>query len=152
MIGNQSYLYHQVEVPCHCTRLRERFIILMPDYLFMRGKNVTRTLLFYAFCTIAGVASLCLFYQNNLLLTVLLLAGGIFLIGTGRKKQQTLLFFIAGGLIGVISEIAIVHFGVWSYSHPTFLGVPLWLPLAWGIGFVGIRKFALLSQRIPFMQ
>jgi len=35
---------------------------------------------------------------------------------------------------GALVEIVLVNFGQgWSYAHPDFFGIPLWIPLFWGL-------------------
>ncbi len=48
-------------------------------------------------------------------------------------EKDDILFFLIGCAAGAIVEIICVHFGVWSYSAPYFLGIPLWLIPGWGV-------------------
>jgi len=44
--------------------------------------------------------------------------------------------------------MAAIYFGAWSYANPTMLGIPLWLPLAWGIAAVFVKRVAETLIRI----
>ncbi|MCK4335915.1 MAG: DUF2878 family protein [Candidatus Aenigmarchaeota archaeon] len=91
------------------------------------------------FCT--GITTTVLFYMNNLLLTALL----IIILAIGIKfwhKKHDMYFFVTGAIIGLITEIFCVHFGVWQYTNPTFLGIPVWLPFAWGLFTMLIKRIA----------
>jgi hypothetical protein len=57
------------------------------------------------------------------------------------------LYFFLGLLLGSIGEIACVYFGAWSYTKPHYLGIPLWLSIFWGYGFLIMRRleFKILS-------
>src|SRR3989338_4959757 len=70
-------------------------------------------------------------YRSNVLLTLMLLfvwCIGIFFWHTRRD----ITIFIVSSILGPIAEIVAIRFGVWSYSNPVFLGIPPWLPIAWG--------------------
>lgn len=50
------------------------------------------------------------------------------------KKELAWYLMICVG--GALIEIVLVNFGHgWSYSNPSFLGIPVWIPFFWG--FVG---------------
>lgn len=81
------------------------------------------------------------FYKNNLMLTVLV----IIITLTYFKflyKNHDIFLFLTGTAIGVCGEIVFIHFGAWQYTNPSFLGVPLWLPFAWGFTVMVIRNIA----------
>lgn len=47
---------------------------------------------------------------------------------SAKNAVYYLLVFISGPL----AESVAIHFGAWSYAQPVFIGIPLWLPFAWG--------------------
>ena len=48
------------------------------------------------------------------------------------KKELFWFLFISIG--GGIVEVILVNFGHgWTYSNPDFLGIPIWIPLFWGL-------------------
>lgn len=49
-------------------------------------------------------------------------------------------FYVAGALIGSVTEIIATKAGIWSYTIPSFLNIPLWLPFAWGFAVVLIIR------------
>jgi len=104
-------------------------------------KKIEKELIFEILLFCGGIASISLFFNNNLLLGfILIIAWGI-----GIKfwhKNHDILFFIIGAIIGPIGEIVCVHFGVWQYTNPSFLGIPVWLPLAWGLAVVLVKRIA----------
>lgn len=88
-----------------------------------------------------GIGSAALFWGNNLLLSLIFLA----LCAVRLKLYHSgsdLFFFFSGMIFGPLSETILVQFGVWSYANPTFLGVPVWLPLAWGLATLMVKRFA----------
>jgi len=66
--------------------------------------------------------------------TFLLLLLGIYNITTllyyRSFKLARIFLFVA--IFGALSEIVAVHFGVWTYATPEFLGIPWWLTMVWG--------------------
>lgn len=101
------------------------------------GKELLFDAMLYAF----GVAAVSLLYKNNLLLTFVILAGWLVAVRLWHVKRDIYLFLSAAAL-GAAAEIIAVRFGAWQYSNPTLLGVPIWLPLLWGIAVVFIKRVA----------
>lgn len=79
------------------------------------------------------------FWKNNILLTTFLAAISFLVLLKWADKKEKLLFFV-GFLIGPVYDIILVPAGVWNYANPTFLNVPMWLPLAYGLGMVTVVK------------
>ena len=58
-----------------------------------------------------------------------------------------LILFIAIMISGPIAESVAIYFGLWNYSSPFFLGIPIWLPFVWGnAGLYIIRLKALIDK------
>lgn len=94
---------------------------------------------FILFC--CGIASISLFFKNNLLLTALLILAWSIGIKFWHKKHD-IYFFVIGAIVGPMAEIICIHFGVWQYVNPTILGIPIWLPFAWGLATMLIKRIA----------
>jgi len=97
------------------------------------------------FC--AGIVAISLFYINNLLLTFFLIVA----LMLGIKfwyKTKDIYFLIAGAIIGPIGEIICIYFGVWQYTNPTFFGIPIWLPFAWSLATMLIKRIAEIFVKI----
>lgn len=86
-----------------------------------------------------GVVAVVLLWQHNLVLSFVLLAAWFAAIQWWHEKRDIEIFVLAA-LFGPLAEIVAVHFGVWSYANPSFAGIPLWLPLLWGITGVLISR------------
>lgn len=104
-------------------------------------KTIRNELLYEILLFTSAVFFLVMFWNHNMLLAVLLLI--LYLIGnrTWHRKHDSL-FFIIGAILGPFSEIIAVYFGIWTYTNPTFLGIPLWLPFAWGLVSLLIVRIA----------
>lgn len=76
---------------------------------------------------------------NELPLTLLAVVFCLLLLWR-REKGEGILFFL-GLLTGLIIEVGlglIARTQLWEYA--SFFGVPYWLPLIWGYGFVIMRR------------
>lgn len=81
-------------------------------------------------------------WTNNILVTVILIAAyGVRYYFWPNKEDHVL--YIGGALLGPIAEIIATKVGIWQYTLPTFLNIPLWLPFAWGFAAVLIIRIAL---------
>lgn len=88
-----------------------------------------------------GILLVSLLYTNVLLLTLVLAAGAVVVLKFWHSYHDTI-FFLVAVAVGTLGEIVAVSFGAWRYAYPTFLSIPLWLPLAWGLAAVIIKRLA----------
>lgn len=78
-------------------------------------------------------------YYNELFLTLFLLI--VSFIDLKRTKFKEIKLYILGLLLGTIIELYMGKISRNQYWENTLiLDIPLWLPLAWGYGFVVIYK------------
>ncbi len=78
-------------------------------------------------------------YPNNFVVTVLILLSWTVAVKYWHTRDD-IYIFLSGAVLGAISEITAVHFGAWQYANPTFLGIPIWLPLLWGSAIVMVKR------------
>jgi len=76
---------------------------------------------------------------NLLVLVVCLFTLCLFWVVTGFDADEICLF-VFSVLFFQIGEIVMVHTGVWVYSNPTYLGIPIWLPVAWGFTNILMKR------------
>lgn len=88
-----------------------------------------------------AVSSIAFLWQDNLVLFVVLLVESAAILKLWHKKND-MFYFIVGAILGPVGEMICIHLGAWTYSNITALGIPIWLPLAWGV-------ISLLLTRIP---
>lgn len=88
-----------------------------------------------------GIAIISFFWRDNLLLLSLLALACLIGMKSWYRKHD-IYFFVAGAIVGPAAEIVCVHFGTWQYTNPTLLGIPVWLPLAWGLAVMLIKRIA----------
>ena len=78
-------------------------------------------------------------WRNNLLLFFVMLMECSVALYLWHDRLELCFFFIIA-VLGSLAEAVFVHFGVWQYANPTFLGMPAWFPLAFGTtGLIGAR-------------
>ncbi len=51
------------------------------------------------------------------------------------------IFFVLPAILGPLGEFVAISSGAWEYSLP-LLNIPMWLPLAWGIAGLCLKKIA----------
>ncbi len=54
-------------------------------------------------------------------------------------SRSDVLFFLVAAVMGPLGESVAVSFGAWQYALP-WAGIPLWLPLGWGIAVLYLKK------------
>lgn len=82
-----------------------------------------------------------LVWRNNVAATAIVIVCYLirYLLWPNREDH---IIFIAGAVLGSIAEIIATYAGIWGYTLPTFLNIPLWLPFAWGFVSVIIVRIA----------
>ena len=88
-----------------------------------------------------GILALSFLYDRSLLLAGCLLAilGVVYALD---PKPDDVFFVVGGAILGPTAEAAAIHAGAWTYAHPDFLGIPYWLPVAWGLACLLIRRLS----------
>jgi len=78
-------------------------------------------------------------WRHNMVVTAILIAAYLARYRFWPNREDHI-FYIAGAIIGPAAEIIATHAGIWSYTLPTFLRIPVWLPFAWGFAVVLIIR------------
>ena len=87
-----------------------------------------------------GILLSYLFWQNNVLLFIIYLVLTFGLIYFHKDKTEYSIF-VYGIFIGIIVEVIGTQVsGYQSFTKPDFGGIPIWLPIAWGYGFVAMKR------------
>jgi len=89
----------------------------------------------------AGIILMALFYSYHFLLTIIFFVGLVLLLKFNYRKHD-IHFFLVALIVGSIGEVILVSVGIWEYAFPYFLGVPLWLPVAWGFIVLMMKRVA----------
>jgi len=111
----------------------------------MTKKNIF-LLIILIFCIFVGLTLISFLYKYNFILTLVLAAISI-LVFLFNYKENDNLWFLFGLLFGALGEMYCISFGVWSYTNSSILGIPLWLPFAWGLSILVIRRLVDILKR-----
>ncbi len=93
----------------------------------------------------AGILLSYLFWRQNLVLFFLyvFIVSGVIL--TGRDKKVEFLVLIYGLVAGLaVESIGTSISGYQSFASPDFWGIPYWLIVSWGYGFVLMKRIGLI--------
>ena len=101
-----------------------------------------------AFGVAAGEIALC--HHRALLLSALLVVTGVLALGAFGFKRHLFVLCAIAGVLGPAAEALGVRGGAWHYTAPDFLGIPLWLPFAWGL--IGILNGAIAATVADIMR
>jgi hypothetical protein len=86
------------------------------------------------------IALTSLLWQRPLLLTLAYVLLSSLLLWRWHAFADVL-YFTLPAILGPLGEIVPITFGAWEYALP-ILKIPLWLPLAWGISGLCMKKIA----------
>ena|SRR3989344_6931119 len=117
----------------------------MPKNKTVYGKEIIT----WFFILLLEIFLLYLYWKNNIILTAALIIVSIFILLKMSNKNEIILYF-TGFFLGPIYDLVLVSTGIWTYGNPLVLGVPPWLPFAYGIGAVMIIKIGSSVRSILF--
>jgi uncharacterized membrane protein YoaT (DUF817 family) len=92
-------------------------------------KRLIGTVLIFAI----SAAEVCLLHQIQWLLALMLAATTVVALACSWEWHRALACYIFAAILGPCGEMLAVHYGAWSYPDPTCLGIPMYLPFAWGL-------------------
>jgi len=104
-------------------------------------KGVAKELAFEVALFAYAVGAMAWCYQRPVLLTLLWAVAALAALVFWRGWPAVRLF-VLGAIVGPAAEAIAVSAGAWAYAHPSFLGIPLWLPLAWGVAVALVKGIA----------
>src|SRR3989338_10167367 len=90
-----------------------------------------------------GLLFAAFLWENTLLLTVLFAALIILVLAFSYKRGDEWIF-VLGFVLSLVIEGVGVAAGYQSFARPTAWGIPLWIPLAWGYGFIFVKRLGLI--------
>ena len=93
-------------------------------------------------CGLTSLGLVCVFWPSPYLLTALLALDGALML-RARRSSEDLAHLIFCGAFGALAEVFGIGFGAWSYTLPQASGVPLWLPLIWGIAALFVKEIGM---------
>jgi len=100
-----------------------------PDML--HASRRCRQLLLEALPFVVLVVAVASLWRHNLILTVLMLIQFAVVLGVWHDTTDLSFLLVIGGM-GSLAEAVFVRSGAWQYANPSFLGIPMWFPFAFG--------------------
>ena len=87
---------------------------------------------------------------SELALTAFIVAVSLLILVMKRHKNEQRLF-ITGIFTGCVIEIGLRQLGYQQiWTEASLFGIPYWLPIAWGLGFVVITRFGVHLRGLSF--
>ena len=86
-----------------------------------------------------AVTALALLYPHTLWLTAVFLALIAVALVLDRRPGDVWIV-LGGALLGPLAEAVAVACGAWTYAFSDGLGLPLWLPPAWGLATLLVKR------------
>ncbi|MFA6466956.1 MAG: hypothetical protein WCV71_03785 [Patescibacteria group bacterium] len=102
-------------------------------------KELLLAIILFAVCVVA----ITYLYNNNTWLTIVFVIITALIFLKWHEKEDLSYYFTAF-ILGPIGESLTIHQGAWYYSNPTFFGLPLWAPMAWGAAVTIIRRISIM--------
>ncbi len=118
------------------TRQRQKKKVAKPKHILLRDLFIFFFLIFLVI----------LVWRNNTAVTAIVIAGYA-LRSVLWPNREDHIIFAAGAVLGSSAEIIATRVGIWAYTFPTFLNIPVWLPFAWGFVSVLIVRIAQSAKR-----
>lgn len=95
---------------------------------------------------VLGIFLSYLLWQNTVLLFLVYLTFTLGLIYLHKDKTEFIIFAY-GILIGILVEVVGTKVsGYQSFTKPDFLGIPIWLPIVWGYGFIAMKRIGAILK------
>lgn len=102
-----------------------------------------------ALVAILSLVFICTLYGHPYILLLALTAlSAVFLLL--HKKMAYLYVFAITAFFGPLAEAVAIYFGAWTYAIPQFIGIPVWLPVLWGLAGVFIVR--VLNRVAPLLE
>ncbi|RMF92890.1 MAG: DUF2878 family protein [Candidatus Schekmanbacteria bacterium] len=95
--------------------------------------------IFTELIAILSLVSVLLLWKHNFILTVVLIILAILMLLMNKSKQEVKTFVFCA-FFGAMAEAFAIVFGAWTYRNPSFIGIPIWLTVLWGIASVFIVR------------
>lgn len=92
-----------------------------------------------------GIFLSYLFWRSNALLFFFYIILVLFVVFSGKDKKTELWIFLYGIAAGfVIETIGTQISGYQKFIQPDILGIPYWLLISWGYGFILMKRISLI--------
>ena len=109
----------------------------------MARMNPTALFVVLLLCSAVLVACTALLYKNTFALAALFVLFSVLALWVWHEKTD-LCSYVLGAVLGSVAEIICIYVGAWTYTVPSVLGIPFWLPFLWGLTVLLMRRQVLI--------
>lgn len=107
--------------------------------------NKATLVLLHSIPLVLGIFLSYFLWRSNMLLLIAYLVATAVVIVSGKDRRTESMVFIYGMVVGFIIEtVGTSVSGYQSFANPDMLGIPLWLVVTWGYGFVLMKRVGLI--------
>lgn len=104
-----------------------------------------KLIVFHSLPIIFGIIISGILWKSSILLLSIYIIAVILLILAGEDRKTEIHILIYGIATGFIVEaIGTEISGYQSFTNPDFFGIPYWLPVVWGFGFILMKRIGLI--------
>ena len=104
-------------------------------------EKIQKEVIFEIIIFFVVIFTISLLWRYNTILFIALIIECIIIVKLWHQKYD-IVYFIVGAILGPLGEIVCIYYGTWIYINPNFLGIPVWLPLVWGIASIILMRIA----------
>ncbi len=136
-------------------RMRDFFFNLSHENIHYtrHARELSIPLMFLTDAALLGliIIAALLFWQTTFMLVLiylLILTAAVIVFHTSADR----FFIIIAIITGTVLEIVATRAGVWTHANDVLLGMPAWLPIAYGLFALIVRRAAVLLNLFLFRQ
>ena len=102
-------------------------------------------ILFHSLPLAVGMLLSFFLWRSNMALLAAYITATVTVILTGKDRKTETMIFCYGALVGLVIEtIGTSVSGYQSFANPDLIGIPYWLVVTWGYGFILMKRVALI--------
>lgn len=99
---------------------------------------------------ILAAVSPALLWQNSIATALLLIAISVAAVKLWHEKSDIATYILAA-VFGPLAEMISINSGAWQYSNSNAFGIPIWLPLMWGMAGMLANRVSKAVQKSEWM-
>lgn len=105
----------------------------------------TRQLLLHSAPFALGIVLSYFFWRSDITLFMIYAGLVLAVIWAGKDQKTETLILIYGIIAGVVVEVIGTKVSRYqNFTNPDAFGIPYWLPVSWGYGFVLMKRIGLI--------
>ena len=110
----------------------------------MRNKKIIQ-LIIHSLPLLLGIVLSYLLWESSILLLGVYIVAVALLIIAGKDKKVELWILLYGMIAGFVVEVIGTQVsGYQSFTNPDMWGIPYWLIVTWGYGFLLMKRVSLI--------